>query len=96
MTTPTIPVAVPTPVEDEIFHRLTDTLRVHLSAIEPLAAAELPDPGGLGALVVSALMTVAADYVAEFSEANRPNVIEYAQDFLVRAVHAQVEKDLER
>ena len=95
MTTP-IPVAVPSPAEDELFRRLTDTMRRHLSAIEPLAVRELPDPGGFGALVVSALMTVAADWIAEFSDEHRPNVIDYAQEFLVRAVHAQVALDKER
>lgn len=90
-----MPVAVPSSIEDAMFRRLTDTLRRQVSAIEPLAAAELPDPGGLGALIVCALMAVAADYLAEFADAHRPNAIEYAQDFLVRAVHAQVEKDAE-
>lgn len=86
-------VQVPSPLEDRLFRRITDTLRDGAEQMIAVAETEVPDPGGLGALMVSALLTVAADYLAEFAPDARPQAIDFAQEFLVRAVNAQVALD---
>jgi hypothetical protein len=82
--------AIATPEEERAFRHLVDGLRLMAKInLELLPVA----PEGRGSLMVSALMCVAGDLLAEFKADLRGQALEHAQDYLARCMAAQVEQN---